>query len=287
MQRGRTRDSSMRSGGVETSSDPVVGRSCRSEAGLGWAGGSLSGYARPGGTRRRVHGDHCGVVKGHAHPAHRRERSRQPRIGSPPPGLAQDPDLEAAGPHSLMQQVGYQPLGADERRARRGGEDRPRGSLRRTRSRGSGALDKPGRGPASVGTLDNIEGPPNGQPGHPDHQPIHRVRSPSPASRRPSGAPPTVRTNSGQVDQPHGIATPVSKINHSGSMPVPAPRSPSAWTQEQLSGLTDTRRDSPIPGKTKWARKFVRTNLPASHNARCAGSRRPVYRRRQMRSRTR
>lgn len=267
MQRGRTRDSSMRSGGVETSSDPVVGRSCRSEAGLGWAGGSLSGYARPGGTRRRVHGDHCGVVKEHAHPAHRRERSGQPRLGSPPPELAQDPDLEAAGPHGLMQQVGCQPLGAEERRARRGNTDRPR-EPRQTRSRGSGALDKPGRGPAGVATLDNIEGPPNGQPGRPDRQPIHRVRSPSPASRRPSGAPPTARTNGGQVDQPHGIATPVSRNNHSGSMPVPAPRSLRSWTQQPSYGLADTHRDSPVPGETKWALKFVRRNLPASHNAR-------------------
>ena len=80
---------------------------------------------------------------------------------------------------------------------------------RRTRSRGSGAAGQSGLDPASVGTLDRSKvRPMAGQAA----RIVNRspVRSPSPAVRRPSGAPPAVRTVGGQADQPHGVL-PLSK----------------------------------------------------------------------------
>jgi hypothetical protein len=94
------------------------------------------------------------------------------------------------------------------------------------------------------------------------------VRSPSPAARRPSGAPPAVRTVGEQADQPHGCCHSVSKINSPASTPMTAPRSFAAWTQEQPNGLADTHRDSTVLSQTKMGRKSVRISLPESQNAR-------------------
>lgn len=99
-------------------------------------------------------------------------------------GLARDPDLGAAGPHGLTQRVRSAARSRRRTRpARRRGIGRV--NLRRTRSRGSGALDKPGRGPAGVGTLDNIRRSaqwPAGAPGSstdpPRPQPVTREPAP-------------------------------------------------------------------------------------------------------------
>lgn len=217
---------------------------------MGWAGGSLSGYARPGGTRMCAANT---VVLSKNELARRTGEKDQgwPRHRLAATCLDGGPVLGAV---KLRDQRSWcQPPAAK-------GRDRQdpyvrvgRTADRRTRSRGSGAAGQSGLDPASVGTLDRSKvRPMAGQAA----RIINRspVRSPSPAVRRPSGAPPAVRTVGGQADQPHGdVATSVGKINYPASTPMPSQDHHLGWTEEHSRGLADTHQDSSVPIETQMS----------------------------------